>query len=202
MKKRLSLFLAIFATVTVLAVEGMFPLNELKNLDEAKLKSMGLDRELGMPIKGEGKPVLRSPGEKGWSGISLAWMSHGYEVSLTPLQTLAYYNAIANDGELVRPRLIKEVREWNRTVARFDKEVLNPAVCSPGTVKKVQQLLRNVVSSPQGTGHGLDPEAYALPGRFLRPGPWDAAQVPFPARCFPGKRTERPASQRVRPSRQ
>jgi cell division protein FtsI (penicillin-binding protein 3) len=130
-----------------------------------RLKTMGLDRELGMPIKGEGKPVLRSPGDKGWSGISLAWMSHGYEVSLTPLQTLAYYNAIANDGELVRPRLIKEVREWNRTVARFDKEVLNPAVCSPATVKKVQHLLRNVVSSPEGTGHGLDSPFLSLAGK-------------------------------------
>ena len=73
--------------------------------------------ELGMPIKGEGKPVLRSPGEKGWSGISLAWMSHGYEVSLTPLQTLAFYNAIANDGELLRPGLLRRcgngTTPWN-----------------------------------------------------------------------------------------
>jgi cell division protein FtsI (penicillin-binding protein 3) len=130
-----------------------------------RLKSMGLDQELGMPIKGEGKPVLRSPGDKGWSGISLAWMSHGYEVSLTPLQTLAFYNAIANNGELVRPRLIKEVREWNRTVARFEKEVLNPAVCSPATVKKVQQLLRNVVASPKGTGHGLESPFLSLAGK-------------------------------------
>ena len=131
----------------------------------ARLKRMGLHRELGMPIKGEGRPVLRSPGEKGWSGISLAWMSHGYEVSLTPLQTLAFYNAIANDGELLRPRLIKEVREWDRTVERFDKEVLDPAICSPQTVSKVQHLLRNVVSSKQGTGHRLDSPYLSLAGK-------------------------------------
>jgi cell division protein FtsI (penicillin-binding protein 3) len=130
-----------------------------------RLRAMGLDKELGMPIKGEGIPVIRSPGEKGWSGISLAWMSHGYEVSLTPLQTLAFYNAIANDGELVRPRLIKEVREWNRTVAHFDKEVLNPAICSQQTVQKVQQLLRNVVASPDGTGHGLESPFLSLAGK-------------------------------------
>jgi len=129
------------------------------------LKRMNLHRELGMPIKGEGKPVLRSPGDKGWSGISLAWMSHGYEVSLTPLQTLAYYNAIANDGELLRPRLIEEVREWNRTVQRFDKEVLNPAICSPETVKKVQQLLRNVVTEKHGTGHKLHSPYLSLAGK-------------------------------------
>ncbi|MBT8263959.1 MAG: penicillin-binding protein, partial [Muriicola sp.] len=66
-----------------------------------RLMDMELHKELGMPIKGEGVPVIRNPGDKGWSGISLAWMSHGYEVSLTPLQTLAFYNAIANDGELL-----------------------------------------------------------------------------------------------------
>ena len=130
-----------------------------------RLKKMGLHLELGMPIKGEGKPVLRSPGEKGWSGISLAWMSHGYEVSMTPLQTLAFYNAIANDGELLRPRLIEEVREWNQTVERFDKEVLNPAICSQETVKKVQQLLRNVVAKDHGTGHRLDSPYLSLAGK-------------------------------------
>ncbi len=130
-----------------------------------RLKSMNLHQELGMPIKGEGRPVLRSPGDKGWSGISLAWMSHGYEVSLTPLQTLAFYNAIANNGELLRPRLIEEVREWNRTVQRFDKEVLNPAICAPETVKKVQQLLRNVVAEEHGTGHRLDSPYLSLAGK-------------------------------------
>jgi len=130
-----------------------------------RLQRMNLHQELGMPIKGEGKPVLRSPGDKGWSGISLAWMSHGYEVSLTPLQTLAFYNAIANDGELLRPRLIEEVREWNRTVQRFDKEVLNPAICSPETVRKVQQLLRNVVTEDHGTGHRLHSPYLSLAGK-------------------------------------
>ena len=131
----------------------------------SRLKEMGVHQELGMPIKGEGKPVLRSPGEQGWSGISLAWMSHGYEVSMTPLQTLAFYNAIANDGELLRPRLIEEVREWNQTVERFDKEVLNPAICSQETVKKVQQLLRNVVAKEHGTGHRLDSPYLSLAGK-------------------------------------
>lgn len=130
-----------------------------------RLQRMNLHQELGMPIKGEGKPVLRSPGDKGWSGISLAWMSHGYEVSLTPLQTLAFYNAIANDGELLRPRLIEEVREWNRTVQRFDKEVLNPAICSRETVGKVQQLLRNVVTEAHGTGHRLHSPYLSLAGK-------------------------------------
>lgn len=130
-----------------------------------RLKRMGLHQELGMPIKGEGKPVLRSPGNKGWSGISLAWMSHGYEVSLTPLQTLAFYNAIANDGEMLRPRLIKEVKEWNKTIHKFDKEVLNPAICSKETAKQLQKLLKNVVEKKHGTGHSLYSPNFSMAGK-------------------------------------
>lgn len=130
-----------------------------------RLMSMGLHKELELPIKGEGKPVIRYPGDKGWSGISLAWMSHGYEVSLTPLQTLAFYNAIANDGEMLRPRLIKEVKEWNKTILQFDKEVINPSICSKETASKVKQLLKNVVEKKHGTGHGLYNENFSMAGK-------------------------------------
>lgn len=130
-----------------------------------RLKKMGLHRQLGMPIKGEGSPVIRSPGDKGWSGISLAWMSHGYEVSLTPLQTLAFYNAIANGGELLRPRLIKEVREWDKTIQKFEKEVLNPAICSKETAAQVQHLLARVINSPNGTGHRLFSPNFSMAGK-------------------------------------
>ncbi len=130
-----------------------------------RLMRMDLHKELDLPIKGEGKPVIRNPGDKGWSGISLAWMSHGYEVSLTPLQTLAFYNAIANDGELLRPRLIKEVKEWNTTIRKFDKEVINPAICSEETAHKVQQLLKNVVEKEHGTGHRLYAPNFSMAGK-------------------------------------
>jgi cell division protein FtsI (penicillin-binding protein 3) len=129
------------------------------------LMQMDLHKELDLPIKGEGKPVIRNPGEKGWSGISLAWMSHGYEVSLTPLQILAFYNAIANDGELLRPRLIKEVKEWNTTIRKFEKEVINPAICSEETAHKVQQLLKNVVEKKHGTGHRLYAPNFSMAGK-------------------------------------
>jgi cell division protein FtsI (penicillin-binding protein 3) len=130
-----------------------------------RLMRMGLHKTLDLPIKGEGKPVIRFPGDKGWSGISLAWMSHGYEVSLTPLQTLAFYNAIANDGELVKPRLIKEVREWDETIQKFGKEILHPAICSEETVRQVQHLLTNVVEKPYGTGHRLYSPDFSMAGK-------------------------------------
>ncbi|MEH6681398.1 MAG: penicillin-binding protein [Sediminicola sp.] len=130
-----------------------------------RLMNMGLHKKLGMPINGEGEPVIRYPGDKGWSGISLAWMSHGYEVSLTPMQTLAFYNAIANDGEMLKPRLIKEVREWDKSILKFGKEVLNPSICSSETVEQVQQLLKEVVEKDFGTGHGLYSPNFSMAGK-------------------------------------
>ncbi len=130
-----------------------------------RLMGMGLHKELGLPIKGEGKPVLRYPGDPGWSGVSLAWMSHGYEVSLTPLQTLAFYNAIANDGELLRPRLIREVREWNKTILKFEKEVIHPAICSKSTVTQMQKMLGDVIVKEQGTGHRLFSPNFSMAGK-------------------------------------
>ncbi len=130
-----------------------------------RLMSMGLHKELGLPVKGEGKPVIRYPGDKGWSGISLAWMSHGYEVSLTPLQTLTFYNAIANDGEMVKPRLIKEVKELNTTIQKFSKEVMNPAICSKETAVQMKALLKNVVEQPWGTGHRLYSPNFSMAGK-------------------------------------
>jgi len=130
-----------------------------------RLMSMGIHKPLGLPVKGEGTPVIRYPGDKGWSGLSLAQMAYGYEVALTPLQTLAFYNAIANDGELIKPRLIKEVKEWNKSIKKFDKEVLNTAICSKETAHKVQQLLKNVVAKEHGTGHSLYSKNFSMAGK-------------------------------------
>ena len=130
-----------------------------------RLMKMNLHRQLDLPIKGEGKPVIRFPGDKGWSGISLAWMSYGYEVSMTPLQTLTFYNAIANDGEMVKPRLIKEVREWDRTIEKFEKEVISSAICSKETAAIAQDLLKKVVEDKHGTGHKLYSPNFSMAGK-------------------------------------
>lgn len=130
-----------------------------------RLMNMELHKDLGIPIKGEGKPLIRYPGDDGWSGISLAWMSHGYEVSLTPMQTLTFYNAIANNGEYVKPRLVKEVRNGTKVIERFDKEVLNPSICSKETIGKVKQLLKDVVEKDYGTGHDLYNPNFSMAGK-------------------------------------
>ncbi len=142
--------------------------NGYKNAPEKyvnRLMSMNLHQELGLPIKGEGIPVLRYPGDKGWSGLSLAQMAYGYEVAMTPLQVLTFYNAIANDGEMIKPRLIKEVREWDRTVYQFDKEIIDASICSKETAAKVKGLMKNVVEKKHGTGHGLYSPNFSMAGK-------------------------------------
>jgi cell division protein FtsI (penicillin-binding protein 3) len=130
-----------------------------------RLRNMNLHEKLGLPVLGEGDPVIRYPGEKGWSGVSLAWMSHGYEVSLTPLQTLTFYNAIANDGEMVKPRLIKEIRKGGIVEKRFGKTVIDPSICSKETVAQVKQILKDIVEKKGGTGHGLYDPNFSMAGK-------------------------------------
>ncbi|HPD54063.1 MAG TPA: penicillin-binding transpeptidase domain-containing protein, partial [Bacteroidia bacterium] len=81
-----------------------------------RLRSFGLGEKLGLQIDGEGAPFIRNANEKGWSGISLPWMSIGYECLITPLQTLTFYNAVANNGRMVKPLLVKEIRHRGQLV--------------------------------------------------------------------------------------
>jgi cell division protein FtsI (penicillin-binding protein 3) len=128
-----------------------------------RLYSMQLNKPLGLQIKGEGKPLIRYPGEKYWSGISLPMMSHGYEVQLTPMQILTFYNAVANNGKMVKPRFVTEVRDGNRTVKSFGTEVISNAICSRSTVTKAQSLLVGVVEN--GTAKNLKNSNYRIAGK-------------------------------------
>lgn len=128
------------------------------------LKDMHLDKSLGLAIKGEGEPYIPTPGDKTWSGLSLPWMAYGYgSIQITPLQTLTFYNAIANGGEMVKPRFIKEVKEWDKTVEKFEKKVIDPAICSPETVEKVKEMMKNVVE--RGTAKSLYEPNFSMAGK-------------------------------------
>lgn len=128
-----------------------------------RLYSLNLNESLNIAIKGEGKPVIRYPGDKLWSGVTLAAMSYGYEVKLTPLQILAFYNAIANDGKLVRPRFVREIRNHGKTERIFLTEVINPSICSKSTLKIAQQLLSGVVE--KGTAQNLKTPHFSIAGK-------------------------------------
>ncbi|WP_100610060.1 penicillin-binding protein [Confluentibacter lentus] len=132
-----------------------------------RLYAMNLNNKLDIPFIGEPKPIIPDPRIKNgrWSGIALQWMAYGYGVSFTPLQTLTFYNAIANGGEMVRPQFLKEVKEFDKTIVPFKKEVINKQICSEETVAKVKQLLKNVVEKDHGTGHRLYSENFSMAGK-------------------------------------
>ncbi len=128
------------------------------------LQKMGVGEKLNVPIKGEGNPIIPDPtNKKQWYGTSLAWMTHGYGVQMTPLQTLAIYNAIANDGVLVKPRFIKEVRTQDKVIERFDKEIINDKICSQSTIDKLKVMMENVVK--RGTAENIYDKNYSMAGK-------------------------------------
>ena len=128
-----------------------------------RLYSMKLNQPLDIPIKGETKPYIKYPGDKLWSGISLPMMSIGYEVKLTPLQLLTFYNAIANNGCMVKPKFVNSIKQHGQTVTTFKSEVINPSICSRSTLKKVHEVLEGVVE--KGTAKNLKNSNYKIAGK-------------------------------------
>nr|WP_262919029.1 penicillin-binding protein [Tunicatimonas sp. TK19036] len=127
------------------------------------LKDMGLTEPLGFQLAGEGVPYVPTPDDKSWSGVTLPWMSIGYSLKMTPLQILAFYNAIANDGKLVQPILVKKVKEADQEEQEFEAAVLRERICSPATLRKVRQLLESVVQ--EGTASNIRNDYYRVAGK-------------------------------------
>jgi cell division protein FtsI (penicillin-binding protein 3) len=128
-----------------------------------RLYSMKINKPLDLQIKGEGRPLIRRPGDKLWSGISLAMMSHGYEVHMTPLQILTFYNAVANNGKMVKPRFVTEVRDGNRVLKSYKSEVITNSICSRSTIRKAKKMLEGVVE--EGTAMNLKNNNYKIAGK-------------------------------------
>ena len=128
-----------------------------------RINSYGLNKPLGLQLIGEGKPYVPQPGDKKWYGTTLPWMAFGYNISLTPLQTLALYNAVANDGVMVKPYFVKEIKEWNKTIKKYDTEIINPKIASDETLEKVRAVLENVVK--KGTASKLYSKDFSMAGK-------------------------------------
>ncbi|TDQ22810.1 cell division protein FtsI (penicillin-binding protein 3) [Tenacibaculum caenipelagi] len=128
-----------------------------------KIKSFGLDQMTGVKIKGEGKPYIPNPSEKSWSPTSLEWMAWGYGVSLTPLQTLAFYNAVANNGKLVKPYFVKELRVGGEVEQRFGTEVLKEKIASQETLDKMRKVMENTIK--YGTGKEIYSPNFSMAGK-------------------------------------
>lgn len=128
-----------------------------------KLNSFHLNEKLGLSIPGEGIPRIPQTKTKYWSGITLQQLSYGYESLITPLQTLTLYNAVANDGRMVKPRFVKEIKRNGVTVQKFDTEVMIEQFVKKETIKKAKRLLEGVVEN--GSGKALNITAFKVGGK-------------------------------------
>ena len=128
-----------------------------------RLYKFGLTDELGIQIQGEGKPLIRSQGDPGWSGVSLASMSYGYGIKVTPLQLLSFYNAVANNGKKMKPLFVEKIVGKDGKVKTFPVEVLNHAMCSKETVRQAKAMMEAVVES--GTASGIKTDQYKIAGK-------------------------------------
>ena len=128
-----------------------------------RICKFGLNEKLDIGIKGTGEPYIKNPGDKFWSGVTLAWMSFGYELKVTPLQTLTFYNAVANNGCMMKPRLVKAITENGHIRKSIGTEKLIWSICSARTIRKANAMLEGVIEN--GTGKALKTKAYKIAGK-------------------------------------
>ena len=134
------------------------PQEFLRHLDE-----FGLTEPLGIDLAGEPNPTVHRPGTKKWSGLSLPWMAVGYEFQQTPLQTLAFYNSIANEGKLVKPQFVQEIRRGTQVIKTFQPVVLRQKICSKSTLEILKGCLEGVMTN--GTGKKLTSSYFEIAGK-------------------------------------
>lgn len=127
------------------------------------LYKMHLNKKLNLPIKGEGIPILPGVKSKLWSKNALPSIAYGYNLRLTPLQILTFYNAIANNGTMVKPLFVKEIRSRDKQLSVFKTEVIDKKICSSETIGKVTEMLKNVVV--RGTGKKLYDKNFSMAGK-------------------------------------
>jgi cell division protein FtsI (penicillin-binding protein 3) len=137
---------------------GTKPAKFLDYVDELKLS-----KPLGLQIVGETTPKISRPKDKNWSGITLPWMAYGYGFEISPLHTLTLYNAVANDGKMIKPIFVTSISRADEVTKTFETEVLNSKICSNKTLNKLKLLLEGVVD--HGTAMNLRNSYYRIAGK-------------------------------------
>ncbi len=129
------------------------------------LYRLGLSEDLRLGIPGAGRAKIRRPDDtlRYWSKTTLPWMSFGYETQIPPIYTLAFYNAIANNGKMIRPIFVKEILRNGKTVQSFSTEVIRESICSQRTLNIVRDMLLGVVE--KGTGKAVHSEYVRIAGK-------------------------------------
>lgn len=129
------------------------------------LQDFNLTIPTGIELEGEQPPNIKNADDATWSGITLPWMSVGYELEVTPLQLLTFYNAIANDGIMMKPYLVSEIRRYNETQKYFKPTIIKKQIASRDALAQARELLESVVELPGGTAYHLRTPQYRFAGK-------------------------------------
>jgi cell division protein FtsI (penicillin-binding protein 3) len=127
------------------------------------LKEIGIHQKLGLSIIGEGVPLIKESSDPTFTGITLPWMSIGYELKMTPLQTLAFYNAVANDGTLLQPQFVKYIKKGSKIQKEYKPRILNASICSKATLRDLKVMLEGVVE--RGTAKNIKARGFSIAGK-------------------------------------
>jgi cell division protein FtsI (penicillin-binding protein 3) len=142
-------------------IDDNYSKNPMKFINH--IKRWKLNDSLDIPIQGEGIPNIPEPGKSNWSRNALPSVAYGYNLAITPLQTLTFYNAIANNGEMIKPRFIRTVKSFDKDVEVFEKQVLVDKICSDKTLAEIKDILKNIVI--RGTGQRMYSETFSMAGK-------------------------------------
>ena len=127
------------------------------------LKEIGIHQKLGLSILGEGEPLIKESSDPTFTGITLPWMSIGYELKMTPLQTLALYNAVANEGTLLQPQFVKYIKKGSDIQKEYKPRILNASICSKSTLRDLKLMLEGVVE--RGTAKNIKARGFSIAGK-------------------------------------
>jgi cell division protein FtsI (penicillin-binding protein 3) len=131
-----------------------------------RLKDFGLDLPTDIEVGGEEAPFIKDPNDpkSDWSGTTLPWMSIGYEILLTPLQLLTFYNAVANEGRMMKPYLVQRTERYGEVLKEYRPTVVKRSVASKTTIAKAKELLK-AVAQKGGTAENIQPRHYSIAGK-------------------------------------
>lgn len=129
------------------------------------LHRIGIAEPLGLPIPGAGDPFILTPDNELWSQTTLPWMSIGYSTQIPPISTVTFYNAIANDGKMMKPRFVKAIQKNGEIIEEFPPEVLKEQICKPSTLEYIRTALFRVVNDKQGTGKKAGSKRFHVSGK-------------------------------------
>jgi cell division protein FtsI (penicillin-binding protein 3) len=127
------------------------------------LDDLRLSQPTGIDLEGERKPYISRPGNAGWGSTSLPWMATGYGVQISPMHTCMLYNAIANNGVMMRPYLVSAINEYGKNIKTFSPQVLVPHVADAEAIAQLKRCLRAVVT--EGTAKGIESPYYTIAGK-------------------------------------